>query len=52
MGWIAEARAIKQQKYGVYCVLCSQKGIGPVPYHSFTLEHLTNIKSYENNKSK
>ena len=49
MGWKAEAKEIKQKKYGIYCVLCREKGIEPVPYHFFEIDM---IKKIQNEKSK
>lgn len=44
MGWIKDAREIKQQKYGYYCELCRKLNLTPVPYHSFTFDLLDKLK--------
>ena len=44
MGWKAEAKSIKQTKYGHYCKKCRELGIKEVPYHQFEIEMLTQLK--------
>jgi hypothetical protein len=44
MGWKADARAYKQNKYGHYCKKCRELGIKEVPYHQFEIEMLDQLK--------
>lgn len=44
MGWIKDGRTILQQKYGYYCELCRKLRLEPVPYHSFTINLLDELK--------
>lgn len=44
MGWVKEARAIKQQKYGNYCQICRELNIEPKSYTSFEVRDLEKFK--------
>ncbi len=53
MSWESEAREVKQQKYGGYCLFCKRNNIPPVPYHQFTLELYKETRdNYRQSKNK
>lgn len=46
MGWKADAKSIKQTKYGHYCKKCRELGIKEVPYSKFEINMLDQVKKF------
>jgi hypothetical protein len=44
MGWLKEAKELKQMKYGHYCSMCRKLKIEPIPYHSFDINLIKELK--------